>query len=164
MLWSVCSQCYNNFSTCIRDDTKVYAQINKSSHSCDLQKLAQSACYYEGGNNLRIEVEFDYPVTDIKESKVSGAITDRVGNTVGYTYTYCLEDDSTLEPVSDSDSPDSFGSVYSIGHANAGHAPNMTYVYFGMSYAENENQKNKDSYTGRYSRSNTQVFSDAVIN
>lgn len=92
MLWSVCSQCYNNFSACIRDDTKVYAQINKSNHSCDLQKLAQSSCYYEGGNNLRIEVEFDYPVTDIKESKVSGAITDRVGNTVGYTYTYCLED------------------------------------------------------------------------
>lgn len=79
-----------------------------------------------------------------------------------YSYITELKDAATLEPVSDSDSPDYFAGVYSIGHANVGHAPDMTYAYFGMSYAENENQKNKNSYTGRYSRSNTQVFSDAA--
>lgn len=92
MLWSVCSQSYNNFKVQIKDDRKVYMEVKKTSHSMNLQKLTQDACFYEGGNNLRIEIEFDDPNTDIKESIVTGGVTDRRSNTVGYTYTYCIED------------------------------------------------------------------------
>lgn len=97
MLWSVCSQCWNNFTVTIRDDKKEYAVIRKSIQLTDLQKLSQEAAIYEGGSNLRIEVEFDGTNIDIKESPVSGGIMDAHGNTVGYSYTYCLEDDKDMD-------------------------------------------------------------------
>ena len=97
MLWSVCSQCWNNFTVTLRDDKKTYAVICKNSHSTELQKLSQESAFYEGGSNLRMEVEFHNGNIDIKESIVTGGIVDSNSNTVGYTYTYCLEDDKDMD-------------------------------------------------------------------
>lgn len=92
MLWNVCSQCYNNFTVRILDDNKQYMEVSKRSYSTNLQKLCQDSCDYDGGNNLRVEIEFEDRNIDIKESIVAGGITDRRSNTVGFTYTYCIED------------------------------------------------------------------------
>lgn len=92
MLWSVCSQCYNLFTVVIRDDTKIYKMISKTSTDCTLQKLEQGGDFYTGGANLRVELIFNDGNVDIRESIVSGGITDRRANTVGYTYSYCIED------------------------------------------------------------------------
>lgn len=93
MLWSVCSQCLNTFSVVIRDDSKIYATVRKSTKATDLQKLSQDSAFYGGGENLRIEVEFDKQSVDIQESTVSGGIVGGHSRTVGYSYTYCLEDE-----------------------------------------------------------------------
>lgn len=92
MLWSVCSQCYNTFTVRILDDKKEYAKVKKSNTSTDVQKLEQKADFYGGGGNLRVEVEFNDHSVDIKESIISGGVVDAHSNTVGYSYTYCLED------------------------------------------------------------------------
>ena len=92
MLWNVCSQCYNTFTVTLKDDKKTYATINKANHITDLQKLSQASAFYDGGSNLRVEVEFFDGTKDIQESVVSGGTLDPRGNTVGYSYTYCLED------------------------------------------------------------------------
>lgn len=92
MLWSVCSQCYYTYKVVIKDDHTVYANITKDNNSTNLQKLEQEAKVYNGGTNLCVEITFDDSRVDIKESIVSGGITDAVSNTVGYIYTYCIED------------------------------------------------------------------------
>lgn len=92
MLWNICSQCYNTFTVVIRDDSKVYKTIKKTSVACSLLKLEQGSEFYSGGSNLRIEITFDKKDINIKESIVSGGITDRRANTVGYSYSYCIED------------------------------------------------------------------------
>lgn len=92
MLWSVCSQCYNTFTVTIRDDSKVYATIPKRTTSTSLQKLEQNSAFYTGGNNLRVEIYFDNPRADVDNSPVSGGILDKQANTVGYSYTFCIED------------------------------------------------------------------------
>lgn len=92
MLWSVCAQTSNTFKVIIKDDSTVYATFNKNTSAHNLQKLGQDAAYYKGGRNMRVEVEFDNKAIEIKESPVTGGITDRQTNTVGYSYTYCIED------------------------------------------------------------------------
>lgn len=92
MLWSVCSQAYNKFTVVIKDDKKTYANIKKTDTSTSLKKLSQDSSEYKGGSNLRVEVTFDNKKVEVKESILSGGITDSVSNTVGYVYTYCIED------------------------------------------------------------------------
>lgn len=92
MLWNVCSQCWQTFTVTIRDDSKVYTTIKKTTHNCTIQKLEQNAEFYGGGSNLRVEIVFDDSKVEVKESSVTGGITDRHTNTVGYSYTYCIED------------------------------------------------------------------------
>lgn len=92
MLWSVCSQCWNTFTVTIRDENEVYAVIKKATHDTNLQKLSQDAKKYKGGDALRVEIVFDSEEVDIQESIVSGGVVDSHSNTIGYSYTYCLED------------------------------------------------------------------------
>lgn len=92
MLWDVCSQCMNTFTVTIRDDKKVYANIRKANPSTELQILSQESADYDGGSNLRIEIAFDNPDAKIKKSQTAGAIMDKQSNTVGFSYTYCIED------------------------------------------------------------------------
>lgn len=92
MLWSVCSQCRNKFTVVIRDDSTTYATIKKTDTSVELEKLSQNSAFYKGGENLRIEITFEDKSVDIKESIVCGGIVDGHSKTVGYSYTYCLED------------------------------------------------------------------------
>lgn len=78
-----------------------------------------------------------------------------------YCHIVSLTATDTEEPVEDESSLISYDSAYSIGHANAGHAPDLTYAKFELTYAENETQRGKDSYTGTHSRNNTTTFLDA---
>lgn len=79
-----------------------------------------------------------------------------------FSYITLLQDAVTQENVKDELSPETYAKVYAVGHANVGHAPDMTYAYFNMRFAENKNQTTIENYTGNYSRSNTQVFGDAA--
>ncbi len=112
MLWDVCSQCVNTFTVKIMDDTKTYANIVKSDTNTDLHILSQDSAMYDGGSNLRIEIQFDNKDVDIKKSQTAGAIVDDMSNTVGFTYTYCIED------ANDNDYNDAFITI--IGWKNKG--------------------------------------------
>lgn len=92
MLWSVCSQASNKFTVVIKDDKKTYAKIKKKSSSASLKKLSQDSSEYEGGSKLRVEVTFDNKKVEIKESIMSEGITNILAKTMGYIYTYCIED------------------------------------------------------------------------
>lgn len=92
MLWSVCSQTIQTFKVIIQDDKKIYATISKNMSEHNLVKLSQESAFYEGGNNLRIEVQFDDKKVNIKKSQTAGTIMDTQSNTVGFSYTFCMED------------------------------------------------------------------------
>lgn len=55
-----------------------------------------------------------------------------------------------------------YSMVYSIGHTNVGHIPDMTNVTFSMRYALNEGEKSKEQYSGFYRRDNTFEFCNAA--
>lgn len=92
MLWDVCSQCSNTFSVTIKDDNKTYTSIEKDDYVTDLKMLSHESALYEGGKNLRIEVEFTDPNVTIKTANASGAIKNEQKKTIGYLYNYSLED------------------------------------------------------------------------
>ena len=92
ILWDVCSQCANTFSVIIKDDDKIYAKIDKGDEVRELKLLAHDSAFYEGGSNLRIEVEYTDPAVTIKTANASGAIKNEQKRTIGYLYNYSLED------------------------------------------------------------------------
>ena len=92
MLWDVCSQCSNTFSVTIRDDDTIYADIDKDTSEKELDILSHDSAFYEGGSNLRIEVEYYGSSVNLKKAHASGAIKNEKKKTIGYIYTYNLED------------------------------------------------------------------------
>lgn len=92
ILWDVCSQCANTFSVTIKDDNKTYATIGKDDYITELNILSHESALYDGGRNLRIEVEFDNPSVEIKTAVASGSIKNEKKNTIGHLYNYSLED------------------------------------------------------------------------
>lgn len=93
MFWSVCSQAGSKATIVLKDDSKVYFTVNKSTADWHLLKLAQDSADYTGGRNLRIEIEvYDHPDLDIKGSINAYNITTDKGSTVGYGYNICIED------------------------------------------------------------------------
>lgn len=92
LLWSVCTQAYENFSVVIRDDKQTYLEVSKKSHSTELQKLVQDSATYNGGSNLRLIITYDNHNLDVHDSKISGSILDAMAREVGYSYTFCIED------------------------------------------------------------------------
>jgi len=92
ILWDVCSQCSNTFSVTIKDDNKTYATIDKDDYSTELKILSHESALYDGGRNLRIEVEFGTPSVEIKTAVASGPIKNEKKNTIGHLYNYSLED------------------------------------------------------------------------
>ncbi|MCR4996332.1 MAG: hypothetical protein K6A61_03430 [Butyrivibrio sp.] len=92
IMWDVCSQCANTFSVTIKDDNKTYASIDKEDYVTEVKMLSHESALYEGGRNLRIEVEFTAPDVTIKTATASGAIKNEQKKTIGYLYNYSLED------------------------------------------------------------------------
>lgn len=79
-----------------------------------------------------------------------------------YCHIVSISSTDTNEAIGDEETWISYDSIPAIGHAEAGHAPDMTYAYFEMTYATNESETDKSRYTGTYSRSNTNIFLDAA--
>ena len=92
MLWDVCSRCSNTFSVTIRDDDTIYKDIYKDTYKKEVDVLSYGSAHYKGGKNLRIEVEFDDSSVDLKKAQASSAIKNEDNKTIGYIYTYNLED------------------------------------------------------------------------
>ncbi|SFR64779.1 hypothetical protein [Anaeromicropila populeti] len=92
MFWSVCTQCGSHGVVTLKDDQQTYFTAKKDTDDWNLQSLAQAYAIYQGGDNLRLEVEVTYPNADIEQSINSYNITDPSSNIVGYGYNYCIED------------------------------------------------------------------------
>ncbi len=92
MFWSICSQCQSTATIVLKDDSRTYFTVNKTSPSTDLQKLAQDSAAYQGGNNLRIEIMVNFPNANIQQTINSYNITDSCANIVGHGYNFCIED------------------------------------------------------------------------
>lgn len=89
--WNVCSQAANLGEIVICDDQFRYATIRKTSSSTELQQLGTGYAVYNGGNNLRIEL--DVPQSrEIDANSFSSNITDKNGRIVGVAVTLCFED------------------------------------------------------------------------
>lgn len=99
LFWSVCTQCMYDCSVKMEDETGCsYFSCNKFNRSTNLQVLEQNNRQLNG-NVLKLVV--DVPASaEIKQSIPSGAITDSNGETVGYVYSFCIED-STDEDYND---------------------------------------------------------------
>lgn len=79
-----------------------------------------------------------------------------------YCYITGIESSETSKPVKDDMSPDIYGELYALGHAEAGHAPDMTYAVFHYNYAANAKENSKSKYSNKKSRNNTNQFLDAA--
>lgn len=80
-----------------------------------------------------------------------------------YSYLERVTDNfSNDKDITKNYNPDFLKRIFSLGHAEVGHAPDETYVSFSVSMAGNVNQKNEKEYSVHFSRSNTQVFADAA--
>ncbi len=92
MMWDVCSQCSNTFSVTIEDDDTVYATIDKDTAKKELDIVGQDSAIYQGGDNLRVVVQY-YPLTvEIKTAKNSGTVKNEQGTTIGHLHSFSLED------------------------------------------------------------------------
>lgn len=91
LFWSVCTQCMYNCSVQMADNSgHVYFNSKKVSRSTNLQTLEQGN-HLLNGEDLKLIV--DIPESSaINQSIPSGAITDSNGLTVGYVYSFCIED------------------------------------------------------------------------
>lgn len=92
ILWDIYSYCQNTFSVTIRDDSKIYDSVDKNTYDANLKMLSYGSDFYNGGRNLRIEVEFYNPTVVIKTTNSFEAIKNEQNRIVGYLYYYCLED------------------------------------------------------------------------
>lgn len=99
LFWSVCTQCMYNCSVKMEDESsRSYFNCSKSNRRTDLQVLEQGNRQLDG-NGLKLIIEVPESA-EIKQSIPSGAITDNSGATVGYVYSFCIED-STDEDYND---------------------------------------------------------------
>ena len=92
LLWSVCTQAYENFRVVLKDDSYTYFDVSKQQHSTELQKIVQDSAFYRGGSNLCLIITYENHSLDVHDSKVSGSILDSMAREVGYSYTFCIED------------------------------------------------------------------------
>jgi hypothetical protein len=93
MEWTVASQCWNEFTITLYDDSKTYFTVTKPfERNRDLKLLAQSTAVCENtGSSLKLKVEFPSSSV-VKCSDSPGGVTDQDLKTVGYVYSYCFED------------------------------------------------------------------------
>lgn len=75
-----------------------------------------------------------------------------------FCYITKLKRTDSEEDFKDEETPDYYNKIYALGHAEAGHAPDMTYAYFEYKYAADSGEKKKDEYTKEKSRNNTNTF------
>lgn len=99
MYWNCISQTYYNGILTIKDDTCVYATIEKTDRKSSLQTLGAGSALYEGGANLRVELSMP-ECTDLKCAGVTSDTLAPSGKVVGQTSSLCYED-STNDDFND---------------------------------------------------------------
>jgi len=93
MYWTVSSQAGSKATIILRDDNKIYFTAKKLVEDWNLLTLEQGCARYDGGRNLRIEIEvYDHPEIFIKQSINSYNITTDTAVTVGSGFNICVED------------------------------------------------------------------------
>ena len=112
MYWSATSQCYNEFDITLRDNDKIYFNVNKRGNNPELTNLTNGFAFYEGAGDLRLEIIFYNGGEIVKTANVSGNMLDPESKTVGTSYTYCLED------ATDNDYNDAYVAVIAWRNAN----------------------------------------------
>lgn len=94
MTISAISGCGSTGTIVLRDDSKTYATLKKSSQSHQYQHLGNASDKYAGGNNLRVEISLNhvsYKIS-IKQIVNSTSLVDSKGDIVGTVYTIAVED------------------------------------------------------------------------
>ncbi len=91
---SAISACGSTGTIVLKDDNKTYATLQKTSLNHLYQYLGNAHCKYEGGNNLRIEVDLNHIsyAISLKQIVTKTDIVDSKGNVVGASYVIAIED------------------------------------------------------------------------
>lgn len=94
MTISAISACGSTGTIVLRDDSKTYATLKKTSESHLYQHLGNASDKYIGGNNLRVEISISHSSyqISIKQLVNSTSLIDSKGNIVGIVYTIAVED------------------------------------------------------------------------
>jgi hypothetical protein len=93
MAWHVVTQAGNTATIVLKDNNKVYCTAKKTNRSGDIQMIEEGSAFYGGAGDLRVEITVNEGAQkDLDVSPSSNAILDKQSNTVGFVYTYCVED------------------------------------------------------------------------
>ncbi len=93
MTISVISNCWSMGAVTLKDDTKTYAIIDNDEATNKHQLLGIDSKKYNGGKNLRVEIEIDsnYDI-NIKQSVSNTNMVNSAGKIIGNIYTIAIED------------------------------------------------------------------------
>lgn len=99
MTISAISSCWSTCTITLKDDSKTYATIENTKATNQHQYLGSFSEKYEGGKNLRVEVELENSTYDIsvKQIVTNTNIVNSNGKIVGNIYTIAIEDLSDRE-------------------------------------------------------------------
>lgn len=94
MTISAISACGSTGTIELKDDSKTYATIRKSSEGHHYQYLGNASDKYMGGRNLRVEINIQHSSYQISIKQIvnNTNLVDSKGNIVGVVYTIAVED------------------------------------------------------------------------
>lgn len=94
MTISAISACGSTGTIVLKDDSKTYATIRKSSEAHQYQYLGNASDKYMGGRNLRVEINIQHSSYQISIKQIvnNTNLVDSKGNIVGSVYTIAVED------------------------------------------------------------------------
>lgn len=91
---SAISACGSTGTIVLKDDSKTYATLRKTSQAHQYQHLGNASDKYTGGKNLRVEINIEHSSyqISIKQIVSNTNLVDSKGNIVGSVYTIAVED------------------------------------------------------------------------
>jgi len=92
--FSAISACGSTGTIVLKDDSKTYATLRKTSESHLYQYLGNASGEYTGGNNLRVEINIEHSFYQIRIKQIvnNTNLVDGEGKVVGNVYTIAVED------------------------------------------------------------------------
>ncbi len=94
LTFSAISACGSTGTIVLKDDSKTYATLRKTSESHLYQYLGNASDEYSGGKNLRVEINIEHSFYQISIKQIvnNTNLVDDKGNVVGNVYTIAVED------------------------------------------------------------------------
>lgn len=94
MTISAISACGSTGTIELKDDSKTYATIRKSSEGHQYQYLGNASDKYTGGKNLRVEINIQHSSYQISIKQIvnNTKLVDKKGKIVAIVYTIAVED------------------------------------------------------------------------